>query len=268
MRLFDSHAHIDDISFNGDFTQTMERADAAGVKAVMVVGINLETVQKAMKLVEKHANLFTSVGVHPHDANTCSEEVMSSLKALARHKKVKAWGETGLDFNRMHSPMDVQEKWFIRQIEAADETNLPMIFHERDSQGRLLEILKAMDNKKRQGVIHCFSGTREEMFQYLDLGYHIGITGIVTLQQRGQYLRELVPHIPQDRLLIETDAPYLTPAPMKNKTRSNDPAFVAAVLNKIAAIRNNDLHELAEAIWNNTLKLYKIPEFSKVQIRD
>ncbi len=264
MRLFDSHAHIDDISFNGDFTQTMERADAAGVKAVMVVGINLKTVQKALKLVEKHANLFTSVGVHPHDANTCTEEVMSSLKTLARHEKVKAWGETGLDFNRMHSPVDVQEKWFISQIEAADETHLPMIFHERDSRGRLLEILKSMDNKKRQGVIHCFSGTREEMFQYLDLGYHIGITGIVTLQKRGQYLRELVPHIPQDRLLIETDAPYLTPAPMKNKTRRNEPAFVAAVLNKIADIRNNDPHELAEVIWNNTLKLYKIPEFSKV----
>jgi len=262
MRLFDSHAHIDDISFDGDLIQTMERADAAGVKAVMVVGINLETVQKAMKLVEKHANLFTSVGVHPHDANTCSEEVMSSLKALAHHEKVKAWGETGLDFNRMHSPVDVQEKWFIRQIEAADEAHLPMIFHERDSQGRLLEILKAMDNKKRQGVIHCFSGTREEMFQYLDLGYHIGITGIVTLQKRGAYLRELVPHIPQDRLLIETDAPYLTPAPMKNKTRRNEPAFVAAVLNKIASIRNNDPNELAETIWENTLKLYKIPEFS------
>jgi TatD DNase family protein len=260
MRLFDSHAHIDDMSFNEDFAQTMERACEAGVKAVMVVGINLGTVQKAMKLVEKHANLFTSVGVHPHDAKTCSDGVMSSLQALARHEKVKAWGETGLDFNRMHSPVDLQEKWFIRQIEAADETRLPMIFHERDSRGRLLEILKSMDNKKRQGVIHCFSGTREEMFQYLDLGYHIGITGIVTLQKRGEYLRELVPHIPQDRLLIETDAPYLTPAPMKNKTRRNEPAFVAAVLNKIAGIRNNDPHELAEAIWDNTLKLYNIPQ--------
>ncbi|SMC51136.1 TatD DNase family protein [Desulfocicer vacuolatum DSM 3385] len=260
MRLFDSHAHIDDISFNQDFNQIMERADASGVKAVMVVGINLETVQKAIKLVETHANLFTSVGVHPHDANTCSEAVMSSLKTLACHKKVKAWGETGLDFNRMHSPVDLQEKWFIRQIEAADEAGLPMIFHERDSRGRLLEILTAMDNKKRQGVIHCFSGTREEMFKYLDLGYHIGITGIVTIQKRGRYLRELVPHIPQDRLLIETDAPYLTPAPMKNKIRRNEPAFVAAVLNKIAAIRNNDPHELAETIWTNTLNLYNIHE--------
>lgn len=259
MHLFDSHAHIDDTIFQEDFPQTLERAQTAGVKAVMVVGINLDTARNAIPVVEKHDNLFTSVGVHPHDAQTCSPSVLESLTALARHPKVKAWGETGLDFNRMHSPANIQEKWFIRQIEAADALDLPLIFHERDSGGRFLEILKSMDNGKRQGVVHCFSGTREEMFQYLDLGYHIGITGIVTIQKRGAALRELVPLIPRERILIETDAPYLTPAPMKNKTRRNEPAFVAAVLNKIAAVRNENIEDLADTIWNNTLKIYNIP---------
>ncbi len=259
MRLFDSHAHIDDISFNKDFPQTLQRAREAGVAAIMVVGVDPKTSKKAIKLAEKHAHLFTSVGLHPHDAKTCSDEMMAVLASLAHHEKVKAWGETGLDFNRMHSPMDLQEKWFIRQIETADALGLPMIFHERDSGGRLLEILKSMANPKRRGVIHCFSGTRDEMFQYLDLGYHIGITGIVTIQQRGAELRELIPHIPLDRLLIETDAPYLTPAPMKNKTRRNEPAFVAAVLHKIADIRKQDPMELSDIVWRNTLKLYNIP---------
>ena len=258
MRLFDSHSHIDDISFDKDFPQTLQRAQKAGVAAIMVVGINLKTTKKAMKLVKKHDHLYTSVGVHPHDAKTCTNEVISALISLASHEKVKAWGETGLDFNRMHSPKDVQEKWFIRQIEAADELGLPMIFHERDSQGRFLEILTDMDNQKRRGVVHCFSGTKQEMFKYLDLGYHIGVTGIVTLKQRGQYLRQLIPHIPEDRLLIETDAPYLTPAPMKNKTRRNEPAFVAAVFHKIADITQKDPRNLSETIWNNTLKLYNI----------
>ena len=263
MRLFDSHAHIDDISFNEDFPQTLQRAREAKVGAIMVVGINLETSKKAIELAEQHPHLFTSVGVHPHDAKICSNEMMTTLESLAHHEKVKAWGETGLDFNRMHSPVDLQEKWFVRQIEAADALGLPMIFHERDSGGRFLAILKSMANPQRQGVVHCFSGTREEMFQYLDLGYHIGITGIVTLQQRGAGLRELIPHIPQDRLLIETDAPYLTPAPMKNKTRRNEPAFVAAVLHKIAGIKNMDPQEMADIIWHNTLKLYNIPKISQ-----
>ena len=258
MNLFDSHAHIDDTTFQKDFSQLLDRAREAGVRAVMVAGITLETCRNAIALVEKYDTLFTSVGVHPHYAQTCSDKVVASLEDLARHDKIKAWGEIGLDFNRMHSPADVQEKWFIRQIEAADALDLPLIFHERDSNGRFLEILKAMDNGKRKGVVHCFSGTREEMFQYLDLGYHIGVTGIVTIQKRGALLRELVPLIPRDRILIETDAPYLTPAPIKNKIRRNEPAFVAAVLEKIAEVRNENIQELSKVIWNNTLSLYGI----------
>jgi TatD DNase family protein len=177
---------------------------------------------------------------------------------LAQSDSVKAWGEIGLDFNRMYSPREDQERWFIRQLRAADAINLPTIFHERDSQGRFLEILKAHTHQPRKGVVHCFSGSDSELDQYLELGLCIGITGIVTMKQRGETLRSMIPGIPADRLIIETDAPYLTPAPQKKRIRRNEPAFVKSVLIKIAEIRRQDPEELAEIIWNNTLRVYNI----------
>ncbi|MCK5096985.1 MAG: TatD family hydrolase, partial [Desulfobacteraceae bacterium] len=134
MKLFDSHSHIDDICFEKDFDQMIKRAYEHSVYGIMVVGINDKTSKKAIELAKTHKNLITSVGVHPHDASTCSDDVITTLETLAlNHPCVRAWGETGLDFNRMHSPADVQEKWFETQIYAASKLNLPMIFHERDS---------------------------------------------------------------------------------------------------------------------------------------
>ncbi len=260
MRLFDSHAHIDDKCFDDDFSAVLGRAKDAQVEAIMIVGINLETSEKAIELADYHRELFASVGVHPHDTKYCSNKIIEDLKDRASYNCVKAWGETGLDFNRMHSPPDIQEKWLLKQIEVADELDMPMIFHERDSNGRFLEILESVNHKQRKAVVHCFSGSKEEMFKYLDMGYYIGITGILTIQKRGQYLREIAPLIPEDRILIETDAPYLTPAPMKNKTRRNEPAFVRSVLMKLAQVRNTDVETLAKSVWENTCNLYDIIE--------
>jgi len=263
MRLFDSHSHIDDKSYDDDFKEMLQRALDAGVEAIMVAGVTPETVSIALQLAEDqhdHQHLFIAVGMHPHDAQYCTDTIINNYKQIALNHSsvVKAWGETGLDFNRMHSPQDIQEKWFIRQIEAADELLLPMIFHERDSDGRFLQILESMNHRERRGVVHCFSGTKQEMFRYLDLGYYIGITGIVTAQQRGELLRELAVLIPEDRIVIETDAPYLTPAPMKNRTRRNEPAFVRAVLNKLAEVRGVKVDSLAQSLWRNTCFLYDI----------
>lgn len=260
MRLFDSHAHIDDEVYDPDLNEMFHRAEDTGVEAIMVAGVTPETIAKALKIAQTYKNLFVSVGMHPHDAQYCSDNIIYDYKRLARQYPsiIRAWGETGLDFNRMHSPREMQEKWFLRQIEAADDLNLGMIFHERDSEGRLLQILESLNHRDRKGVIHCFSGTKQEMFKYLDLGYYIGITGILTLQERGVLLRELALLIPQDRIVIETDAPYLTPAPMKNKTRRNEPSFVRHVFNKLAEIRGADAEELAEILWRNTCSLYSI----------
>jgi TatD DNase family protein len=158
----------------------------------------------------------------------------------------------------MYSPRDIQERWLMRQLETADELGLPLIFHERDSGGRFLEILKETHKPRRRGVVHCFSGSRRELAAYLDLGFHIGVTGILTHHQRGAELRAQIPQIPLDRLLIETDAPYLTPAPQKNKTRRNEPAFVASTLLKLAEIRGEDPRVTAKATWNNACRLFAI----------
>ena len=257
MKLFDSHSHIDDICFKNDFDTMLKHAQESSVHGIMVVGINIKTSKKAIELASTRKNLITSVGVHPHDAGQCSDDVIKTLETLAlKHSCVRAWGETGLDFNRMHSPKNIQEKCFEKQIHAASNLNLPMIFHERDSDGRFLEILESANIKERKGVVHCFSGSKEEMFKYLDLGYYIGITGILTIKKRGETLRELSLLIPENRILIETDAPYLTPAPQKNKVRRNEPGFVKSIMLKLAQIRNADVEELSEIIWQNTENLF------------
>ena len=258
MRLFDSHCHLDDASYNKDIKDVIKRAIQSGVEAEMVVGINLKSSLAAISVAEQFENVYTSVGVHPHDVKNCTESVFDQLKTLAENPKVRAWGEAGLDFNRMFSPREDQEKWFVAQLEAADTLGLPVILHERDSNGRFLDILKSCHTAKRTGVVHCFSGNKKELFAYLDLGYHIGMTGIITIKTRGKLLRELAPMIPADRILIETDAPYLTPAPQKNKTRRNEPAFVLSVLQKLAEVRNADIDILSETIWQNTCRLYQV----------
>jgi TatD DNase family protein len=260
MKLFDSHCHLDDRSFVKDFDEVIKHARQAGVEKIMVVGITQKSCRLAVKIAENNPGVYASVGIHPHDVKDCTEEILDSLKMLAENKKVKAWGETGLDFNRMFSPRDLQEKWFVRQLELAYELGLPMIFHERDSKGRFYEILKAHLGSGVKGVVHCFSGNRKELFDYLAMGLYIGITGIVTIETRGAELRKLVTQIPQDRLLIETDAPYLVPAPQKNKIRRNEPAFVKSVLMKIAEVRKEDPGELSSKTWDNAHRLYGISD--------
>ncbi len=237
----------------------MDRARKNGVQGVMIVGITAKTSGQAVDIAQQYHGFFASVGVHPHDAKACTENAVSRLIQLAKNPKVKAWGETGLDFNRMFSPREIQEKWFIRQLDIADELNLPLIFHERDSGGRFLEILQSRYAAQgRRGVVHCFSGNQRELDAYLNLGLHIGVTGIITLKGRGDDLVRMVPQIPSDRLLIETDAPYLTPAPEKNRFRRNEPAFVRSVLFSLAAARHQDPVQLAQSLWENACGLFRL----------
>lgn len=240
----------------------IERARQAGVKGMMIVGISVAASRAAIKIAEEFSGCYASVGIHPHDSDSCSEESLAVLKELAKFRAVKAWGEIGLDFNRMYSPQTTQEKWFVRQLETADELDLPLIFHERDSEGRFLELLSAHygSNKQRLGVVHCFSGSPAEMKAYLKMGFYIGITGILTIQTRGSQLRSLVKQIPTDRMVIETDAPFLTPNPEKNRIRRNEPAFVKRVLFKLAEVLDHDPQHLAQTLWENTCQLYRITD--------
>lgn len=259
MKIFDSHCHLNDPAYQRDLVPVVDRARSAGVAAMMIVGITEPTCSQAIDIAETFTGCFASVGIHPHDAADCDAALMHRLENLAAHPKVKAWGETGLDFNRMYSPKDVQEKWFARQLETADALQLPLIFHERDSGGRFLEMLSAhYGGAGCRGVVHCFSGDGRELDAYLNLGLCIGVTGIITITSRGKDLRKLVPRIPLDRILVETDAPYLTPAPEKNKTRRNEPAFVRTVLLKVAEILDMAPEEVAKATWENTCRLFNI----------
>lgn len=265
MKIFESHCHLDDKAFDKDLTEVLNRAENVGVKAMMIVGVDKKSSQKAVSIAKTHANVFASVGVHPHDAKTCSKAVLADLQTLSESTQVYGWGEIGLDFNRMYSPKNIQEKWFIEQLDLADRLDLPVILHERDSNGRLLEMLKAHGRTDRKRVVHCFSGTEQELLAYLDEGFYIGFTGILTMKSRGAGLRDMAPRVPIDRILIETDAPYLTPAPQRNRHRRNEPAFLLSVLSTLAQVRNEDIHDLASVIWENSCRFFDIDLKSDIQ---
>jgi len=256
MKIFDSHCHLDDKTYNRDLEKTLDRARRAGVGRMMTIGVNKRTSALAVSLAQSHSGIYASVGVHPHDVKNCNDSVLQELINLAQNKEVRAWGEIGLDFNRMYSPREDQEKWFRKQLEIAGRLGLAMIFHERDSNGRFFEMLKQHAVNKLKGVVHCFSGDLNELEQYLDLGLYIGVTGILTIKGRGTRLRELAAFIPPDRLLVETDAPYLVPAPEKNHCRRNEPAFVKSVMLKLAEVKQEDPEQLSKIVWENTCRLY------------
>jgi TatD DNase family protein len=258
MKIFESHCHLDDQVYDKDLAEVLIRAENAGVKAMMIVGVDKKSSQKAVSIAKTHANVFASVGVHPHDAKTCSEAVLADLQTLSESIQVCGWGEIGLDFNRMYSPKNVQERWFARQLELSDRLDLPVILHERDSNGRLLEMLKAHGETEKKRVVHCFSGTEKELMAYLDEGLYIGITGILTMRARGAELRRLAAMMPIDRILIETDAPFLTPAPQRNRHRRNEPAFLTNVLTTHAHKRNEEIHYLADVIWENSCLFFGV----------
>jgi TatD DNase family protein len=258
MKIFDSHCHLDDKVYRKDIVHVIERAHQNDVKKMMAVSVNKKTAIRALSLAEDHPGLYASVGFHPHDAEQCSSAALDFMIKMAESPKVRAWGEIGLDYNRMYSPRKDQEKWFVRQLQTAAELNLPVIFHERDTNGRFFEILKTDFKNECAGVVHCFSGTSSELEHYLDMGLFIGITGILTIKGRGANLRQMVLQIPSDHLMVETDAPYLTPAPEKNHTRRNEPAFVKSVLLKLAEVRKEDPEQLAQIIWDNTCRFYNL----------
>ncbi len=260
MELFDSHCHLDDKAFSRDLEDVVRRANRAGVTKMTTIGVDRETSVRAVQIAESTPGVYATVGFHPHDARRCTDAALDELVRLAGRASVRAWGEIGLDFNRMHSPKTVQEKWFVRQLEISERLDLPVVFHERDSSGRLIEILRSDFSPGRSGVVHCFSGTEQELEAYLELGLCIGVTGIVTMKERGAPLRRLVSRIPADRLLIETDAPYLVPAPERNKNRRNEPAFVASILKRLTDVRKHTAPSLAAATFRNACRLFGIDD--------
>lgn len=248
--------------FEADRDAVVAAALAAGVTTLLLTGTSVAESQKVLALAEHYApHAYTTAGVHPHDASHLDAEGLAVLRTLLAHPRVVAVGETGLDFNRNYSPPAAQEKAFEAQLALAAETALPLFLHERDAATRMIAMLRTSRDAWRGGVLHCFTGDKAALFAYLDLGLHIGITGWVCDERRGQELRELVRHIPADRLLLETDAPWLIPRDMPSlpKSRRNEPAFLPHIAEVVAGLRGESVQELAKQTTGNARQLFGIP---------
>lgn len=250
-------------SLHRDRREVIERAFAAGVRTMVVTGTNLASSKEGLRIAREYpGRLFSTAGVHPHDSRNCTEETMSELRRLAAHKEVVAIGECGLDFNRDFSPRPMQEKWFEAQVALAEELQRPLFLHERDAQERFCAILKAV-RKSVPAVIHCFTGGREELrtyLTYLDMDLHIGITGWICDERRGMHLREVIKEIPLERVMIETDAPFLLPRTMavKPKDGRNEPAFLPYVLETLAQSLGKPAADVAEATTRTARRFFGI----------
>jgi TatD DNase family protein len=258
MQLADIGANLTHASFRDDLDAVLARARAHGVGTIVVTGTSVAESRRAAEIAEAHG-LYATAGVHPHHARECDAQTIPALREIARHPRVVAIGECGLDFNRNYSPHPDQEKWFVAQLELAAELGKPLFLHSRDAHPRFAEILRNL--RVGKAVAHCFTGEAAELRAYLELGLYIGITGWICDERRGAHLLALVKEIPADRLLVETDAPYLTPRDLhpQPKARRNEPAFLPHVLRAVARARGEAPEALAAATTRNAKTLFGIP---------
>ncbi len=258
MTLIDTHCHLADPKLYGDLEAVLARAAEAGVHAIVSVGAigSIETDRLTVEIADRHDNVFAAVGVHPHDAKDCDAARISQLRALAQSKKVVAIGETGLDFHYMHSPREAQEASLRRHLELAAELRLPVVIHCREAERRVAEIVREVGMSVAGGVIHCFTGDIEAARAFVEIGFHISFSGIVTFRNAGR-LRAAAAAVPDDRLMVETDAPYLAPEPYRGKR--NEPAFVTRTLDAIAHLRAIEPDRLAAQTTANASRLFGLP---------
>jgi TatD DNase family protein len=245
--------------FDSDRAEVIERALEAGVTRMILTGTDVAESEAMVALAASRPGVFWSTaGVHPHDASTCDGQTLPTLRTLAQRAEVVAIGECGLDFNRDFSPRVEQERWFEAQIGLALELDLPLFLHERDATTRFLEIVDRFRDPRPRGVVHCFTGDRDALEAYLERGFYIGVTGWVCDERRGSDLQALVAHIPLDRLLIETDAPYLPPRDIRPRVKRNEPAHLPHIAAVVARHAGVSPLELAEATSRNASLLFAL----------
>ncbi|MCC6849155.1 MAG: TatD family hydrolase [Deltaproteobacteria bacterium] len=256
--LIDSHCHLDQDAFTDDRDAVLARARAAGVGRMITVGSGgpLASNRAAVAIAERDPDVFAAVAVHPHDAREVTDDTWDELRRLWKHPKVVAVGETGLDYYYEHSPADVQQRHLRRFVREAGRVGLPLVIHCRDAFPDLLRILAEEDAGSVGGVIHCFSGTPAEAEACLALGFALSFSGIVTFKTADR-LREVVRLVPRDRILVETDAPFLAPLPHRGKR--NEPALVRQVVEEVARVRALDVSEAARLTVANTERTFRLP---------
>ena len=256
--LIDSHAHIQGKEYSGEAEAVIARARAASVETIIAVGGagDMSSNREAVALAAQFESVYATVGMHPHDAKDVGDDELMDLRALALQPKVVAVGETGLDYYYNHSPHDVQRRVFAQFIHMARELELPIVVHERDAAREAAELLRVEGGGKLRGVIHCFTGNYQAACAYLDLGFYLSFTGIITFKN-AEPLRDVVRKAPLERIFVETDSPYLTPVPHRGKR--NEPAYVHLVAETIARLRGLSLEEVAQGTSANVRRLFAIP---------
>jgi TatD DNase family protein len=255
--LIDSHAHLEMKEFDHDRDEVIVRAGLAGVDYIVTVGTNLDLSRKAVALAGQYENIYAAIGIHPHDAGKIGNNTYDELKKLACEKKIVAYGEIGLDFFRNITPRRRQIERFSEQLQLAKELQLPVIIHDRDAHDQSLEMVKA--SGVSQGVFHCFSGDYAMARKCLDLGFYLSIPGVVTFD-KAKTIQNVVKQVPLSSLLLETDCPYLTPAPYRGQR--NEPAHIVRTAKKVAEIKDLTWEEVAAIAARNTLCLFHIEAFS------
>lgn len=262
MTLVDIGANLTHASFGDDLAAVLERAAHAGIATIVVTGTSVEESEHAARLASAHPHmLYATAGVHPHHARECGPQTLPALRALAAQPRVVALGECGLDFHRNYSPHPDQQKWFEAQLDLACEIGKPLFLHSRDAHPRLAEILRSRRDRLPPAVAHCFTGEAEELRAYLELDLYIGITGWICDERRGRHLLGLVREIPRERLLVETDAPYLTPRDLhpQPRARRNEPAFLPHIVATVARALERPTEEVAAETARNARRLFRLP---------
>lgn len=249
--LTDSHAHLEMREFDRDRGEVIRRADEAGVKRIVTVGTTLAECEKTVAIAAANPSVHAAIGIHPHEVKGIRKDTYDRLKKLAGGKKIVAYGEIGLDFFRNISPPGVQVARFGEQLELAKELGLPIIIHDRDAHSETVSMLK--ESGIRRGIIHCFSGDYAMARECLDMGFYISVPGTVTFP-KSERLREIITKLPLERLLVETDCPYLTPVPHRGKR--NEPAYVAYTVRKVAEVKKTSFEETAWATSENAARVF------------
>ena len=262
--LVDAGANLTHESFAGDLDQVLEAAAAVGVRELIVTGASVADSRQAAQLASRHPGLRATAGIHPHYAGEVTEDHYEALRELLALTEVCAVGETGLDFYRDLSPRRVQEKVFERHLQLAAETGLPLFLHERDAHPRFYALLRQYRDSLSNLVVHCFTGDRDALFRYLDMDCHLGITGWICDERRGKHLIPLIGSIPANRLLLETDAPYLLPRDLprreKLKNRRNEPRLLRHITQVVARHRGETFDQLAARTTANARRFFRLGE--------
>lgn len=256
--MIDTHAHLDVGEFDKERDETIARALAAGVVNIITVGTDLESSKKAVELAERYTGVYAAVGIHPHDATTTSEANIAKLGEIARHPRVVAIGETGLDFFRDYSPRTAQIQALKWHLTLAVELGLPVVIHCREAEKDMLNLLHST-HQQYQGVIHCFRGDTDTAREYLDMGFHLSLAAYIGYPSSAK-AHDVIRSIPGDRLLVETDCPFLPP--QGHRGERNEPSYLPLTVSSLAAIRREQYEDTAKATSQNAQRLFRLPERS------